>query len=160
MANRRIRNIFIVGGIGYLLFLLLKRSVNKISYGTPTLRIHKVSVRDGIEFRILLPIINESDIPVTVSGFIGQLFYNAASMGTVTLIQPTELPGFGQKSIEFKMVSGLLGSGYELLNILTNGNPLDLSKVKYENVDWSQFAIRGTLKVGGIPVDINTKLLG
>lgn len=159
MANKTIRNVLIVGGIGYLLYLLVNRSLNKISYGAPTMRIHKVNL-SGIEFRILLPIINESDIPVTVSGFIGQVFYRTGSLGTVTLVQPVELPGFGQQTIEFRMVSGLVGTAYELLNVLTNGNPLDLSKINYSNVDWSLFTIKGTLKVGKLPVDINTKLLG
>lgn len=157
--KRQVVRILVVGGIIYLVYLFLQRSLNKISYGSPTMRIQKITT-SGIEFRISLPIINESDIPVTVSGFIGQVFYKAASMGTVTLVQPTELPGFGQQTIEFRMVSGLLGSAYEILNILTNGNPLDLSKVKYSNVNWDLFTIRGTLKVGALPVDINTKLLG
>ena len=123
------------------------------------MRVHKLTL-SGVEFRILLPIINESDIPVTVSGFIGQVFYKTGSLGTVTLVNPVDLPGFGQETIEFKMISGLVGSAYELLNILTNGKPLELNEIDYKNVNWSLFTIRGTLKVGKFPVDINTKLLG
>ena len=156
--NKTVRNVLIIGGIGYLLYMLANRTLGKISYGGPSMRIHKVTF-DGIEFRILLPIINESDIPVTVSGFIGQVFYNGASLGTVTLVQPTDLPGFGQQTIEFKMVSGLVGSAYEIVNILTNGNPFNFKSIDYANVDWKKFTIKGTLKVGKLPVDINTQLL-
>lgn len=158
MANKTVRNALIFGGIAYLIYWISQRTLAKITYGSPAMRIHKVSA-NGVEFRIFLPIINESDIPVTVSGFIGQIFYNTGSLGTVTLVRPTDLPGFGQATIEFSMVSGLLGTAYELLNILTDGNPFDFKNVDYKKVDWSKFTIRGTLKVGKIPVDINTKLL-
>ena len=159
MANKTVRNLLIAGGIGYILYLIFQRTIAKISYGAPTMRIHKVT-GNGIEFRIFLPIINESDIPAPVSGFIGQVFYKGGSLGTVTLVQPVELPGFGQTTIEFKMESGLVGTAFELLNILTNGNPLNYKDIDYKNIDWSQFTIKGTLKVGKIPVDVNTKLLG
>jgi len=122
------------------------------------MRIHKVTL-GGIEFRILLPIINQSDIPLTVSGFIGQVLYKTGSLGTVTLVNPTNIPSFGQATIEFKMESGFVGSAYELLNILTNGHPFDLNAIDYKLIDWSQFTIVGTLKAGKIPIDIKTKLL-
>ena len=159
MANKRIRNIIIIGGIGYLLYTLLNRTLKKVSYGSPSMRIHKVNL-SGIEFRISLPIINESDIPVDVTGFIGQVYYQSSSLGTVTLLNPVSLPGFGQQTIEFKMVSGLVGTAYEIVNILTNGHPFDFGSIDYSNVDWKKFTIKGTLKVGRIPVDINTTLLG
>lgn len=159
MANKRTRKILIVGGvIALLLYWLSKRTINKITIGSPTMRVHKVSL-SGIEFRILLPIINESDVPVDVTGFIGQVFYNAGSLGVVNLVSPVSLPGFGQQTIEFSMKSGYLGTALELLNILTGGNPLDLKSIKYSNVDWSLFTIKGTLKVEGVPVDIQAQLM-
>lgn len=123
------------------------------------MRVHKVTL-NGVEFRIFLPIINESDIPAPVSGFIGQVYYQNGSLGTVTLVNPVEIPGFGQTTIEFRMVSGLIGTALELLNILTNGNPLNFKDINYKNIDWSKFTIKGTLKVGRLPVDVNTPLLG
>lgn len=158
MAKNTVRNFLIIGGIVGLFYWLSKRTMDKISIGSPSMRVHKVSV-SGIEFRILLPIINESDVPVDITGFIGQVFYNAGSLGVVNLVSPVSLPSFGQQTIEFSMKSGYLGTALELLNILTNGNPLDLGSINYKNVNWSLFTIKGTLKVEGLPLDIQAQLM-
>lgn len=159
MASKQVRNGLIVAGILALLYYISKRTINKISVGSPAVRIHTINL-NGIELRVDLPIMNESDIPVDVTAFLGQLLYGASSLGTLTLVRPASLPGFGQSIIEFSLKSGLVGSAYELLNILTKGDPMNMSKIDWSNVDTSQFSVKGTLKVGRIPIDINTKLLG
>jgi len=148
----------IAGALGFLLYKLYQRSISKVSIGTPTMRVHKVDL-SGIELRVILPVINESDIPVTVSGFLGQLYYQNSALGVLNLVAPTSLPGFGQKTIEFSLKSGYLGTALEMLNILTNGNPFNFKSINYKNIDWKQFHIKGTLKVGAVPISIESGLL-
>ncbi len=158
MARKQTRNLLLFGLVLGAIYYIGKRTVALISFGTPSLRIHKVTL-DAIEIRVFLPIMNESDVPAPVSAFLGKLLYNNSSLGNLTLVHPVTLPGFGQTVLEFSLVSGLFGTAYELLNILTNGKPLDFQSINYNNVDWSKFAIRGTLKVGALPVPVNTLLL-
>lgn len=145
------------------MYWLSRRTLNKITYSAGSLRIHKITLSE-IEFRIKMTVLNQSDIPAPVSAFLGQLLYmkpgsDPAVIGQLQLVAPVQLPGFGQADLEFSMKTGLLGTAYELLNILTNGNPLDPNAIRYENVDWRQFAIVGTLKVGPAPIDVNTRLV-
>lgn len=158
MANKQTRTLLLVGLIGGALYWLSKRTIALITFGSPSMRIHKVTLQ-SIEMRVTLPVMNQSDVPAPVSAFLGDLFYNNSSLGVLTLVNPVTLPGFGQTTLEFKLVSGLFGSAYEIVNILTNGNPLNWHLIDYKNVNWSKFTIRGTLKVGAVPVPVNTKLL-
>lgn len=159
MAKKQVRTLLILGLVAVAIYWISKRTVALITFGGPSLRVHKVTL-DGIELRITLPIKNESDVPAPVSAFLGDLMYNGTSLGVLSLVNPVTLPGFGQTTLEFKLVSGLFGTAYEIVNILTNGDPIGGWKnINYKNIDWSKFTIRGTLKVGAFPVPINTKLL-
>lgn len=159
MANKQARTLLIFGGIAALLYYISTRTAALISFGSPSMRIHKVTLTE-LEIRVNLPVINQSDVPAPVTAFLGNIFYQNSNLGTLTLVNPVQLPGFGQTTLEFRLVSGLFGTAYELLNILTKGNPLNWQAIDYKNVDWSQFTVKGTLKVKGIPVPVNTKLLG
>lgn len=160
MAKKNTRTILFVGLILGAMYWISQRTIALISFGGPSMRIHKVTL-DGIEMRITLPIKNESDISAPVSAFLGDLMYNGTSLGVLSLVNPVTLPGFGQTTLEFRLVSGLFGTAYEIVSILTNGDPIGGWKnINYSNVDWQKFTIRGTLKVGTLPVPINTKLLG
>lgn len=111
-----------------------------------------------------MTVLNQSDIPAPVSAFLGQLLYMKpgaapAVIGQLQLVNPVDLPGFGQADLEFSMKSGLFGTAFELINILTNGDPTNFNAIKYENIDWRQFAIVGTLKVGPAPITVNTRLV-
>lgn len=159
MANKQLRTVLILGGLGALLYYLSTRTAALISFGSPSMRIHKVTLSE-IEMRVTLPVINQSDVPAPVSAFLGNIFYKNSNLGTLTLVNPVQLPGFGQTTLEFRLVSGVLGTAYEIVNILTNGNPLNWQSINYNNVNWADFTIKGTLKVGQIPVPVNTKLLG
>ena len=158
MAKKQTRTLLFFGLAIGVIYWISQRTIALISFGSPSMRIHKVTLSE-IEMRVTLPIMNQSDIPAPVSGFLGDLLYNGASLGVLTLVSPVTLPGFGQTTLEFRLVSGLLGSAYEIVNILTNGNPLNWKEINYNNVDWSKFTIKGTLKVGSLPVTVNTKLL-
>lgn len=163
MANNRFLKIAaVLGGVFFLSNWLKNRTLNKITYSAGGFRVHKITA-SSIEFRMVLRVTNQSDVPAPVTAFIGQLLYRNANgtiavLGDLTQVAPVELPGFGSANIEFSMVSGLLGSAWEILNILTNGNPTDPSKINYANVDFKRFLIKGTLKVGVLPVDIETTL--
>ncbi len=160
MAKKQTRNLLIIGLIAGAILWIGQRTVALISFGSPSMRIQKVTL-NGIEMRITLPVMNQSDIPAPVSAFLGDLLYNGSSLGVLSLVNPVTLPGFGQTTLEFRLVSGLLGTAYEIVNILTNGDPIGGWKnINYNNVDWSKFTLRGTLKVGALPVPVNTKLLG
>lgn len=164
MANRT-RNI-VIAAVAFLglMFLVARRTISKITYSAGGFRVHRISFSE-VEFRVYMTVTNQSDIPAPISAFIGQLLYSWPSkpaapsvLGELRLMQPRELPGFGSVELEFSMTSGLLGSAWELLNILTDGNPTDLGKISYKNIDPKRMAIIGTLKVGTLPVDIKTTL--
>ncbi len=159
MAKKQTRTIFLVTLIIGAAYWLSTRTAALISFGSPSMRIHKVTLSE-IEMRVTLPVINQSDVPAPVSAFLGNIFYKNSNLGTLTLVNPVQLPGFGQTTLEFRLVSGVLGTAYEIVNILTNGNPLNWQSINYNNVNWADFTIRGTLKVGQFPVPVNTKLLG
>lgn len=159
--NRKALLLFVLAGAG--LWLLARRTLSNITYSAGSFRIHKITL-SGIEFRIGMTVTNRSDIPAPISNFIGNLYYQnpngtMSDLGFLQLVNPAQLPRFGQVNLEFSMKMGLAGTGYELLNILTNGNPTDLSKVSLSNVDTKRFWIVGTLKVGELPVDIKTTLV-
>ena len=157
------KGLFLLALLGAGLWLLARRTLGNISYSAGSFRVHKITL-SGLEFRVGMTITNRSDIPAPISNFIGNLYYQQPSgvvsdLGFLSLVNPVQLPGFGQVNLEFSLKSGLVGTGWELLNILTNGNPTDLSKVSYQNIDPKRFLIVGTLKVGDLPVDIKTTLV-
>lgn len=146
--DKRTRNaLFIAAGIGIILYYVARRTAAKISVGNAGVRIHKLSLSD-IELRIELPVINESQVPATVTGFLGQIFYGTSTIGVVQLQQPTDIPGFGQINIPFSAKISVVSALQQVYAILTN-----------PPVDWSKFSIRGTLLVQGLPISIDQKLL-
>lgn len=130
-----------------IVYYIGKRTAAKISIGSAGVRIQKISI-GGIQLRIDLPVINESDIPAPVSAFLGQIFYGANPIGLVQLVQPVQVPGFGQVIVPFKADMSLVSLGQQLYDIISK-----------PPVDWSKFSIRGTLKIGPLPIDVNEKLL-
>lgn len=145
--SKSTRNILVLAAIGIGLFLLVRRTVAKISVGSAGVRIHKVSLSE-IVLRIDLPIINESQIPATVSGFLGQIFYGLNPIGVVQLLHPKDIPGFGQTIVQFQATISAVSAAQQIYEIVTN-----------PPIDWNKFSIRGTLLVKGLPVDIDQKLL-
>ncbi len=138
--------LFIALGIG-LVYFIGRRTAAKVSIGAAGVRIHKITL-NGIQLRIDLPVINESDIPAPISAFLGQIYYGANAIGLVQLAQPVTLPGFGQAIVPFSADMSLVTLGQQLYDIISN-----------PPVDWSKFSIKGTLKIGPVPVDVNEKLL-
>lgn len=156
------KGLFLLALLGAGLWLLARRTIGNITYSAGSFRVHKVI--PNLEFRVGMTVTNRSDISVPISNFIGNLYYQqpngvVSDLGFLNLVNPVQMPGFGQVNLEFSLKSGYLGAGWELMNILTNGNPTDLSKVSYQNIDPKRFLIVGTLKVGDLPVDIKTTLV-
>ncbi|MEZ4925566.1 MAG: hypothetical protein R3A50_04770 [Saprospiraceae bacterium] len=169
MANKKLLKFGAIA-LGFYIISnwVTRRTYSKISVQARGFRIHKL-LGDSVEFRLFLRVTNQSDIPAPVSGFIGQLIYLNPSgsandpssysvLGNLNQVAPVQVPGFGTVDIEFSMVSGLFGAAWEILNILTNGNPFNLSSVDYKNLDLKRLIVKGTLKIGVIPVDILTAL--
>lgn len=153
---------FLVGGY-FLIRSFQKRTIAKINYAAGGFRVQHIDLK-SVEFRVGMTITNESDVPAPISNFIGRLIYNwpdksPSVLGDLFLVEPKQLPGFGQVNLEFRMVSSITGSAFEILNILTNGNPFSLSSINYKNVDMTRFKIIGTLKIGPLPLDIDTTLV-
>lgn len=164
MAKKQIRNIALLGLAALLVWQFSLRTYRNITYAAGGFRVHKINF-SGIEFRMELTVTNRSDVPAPISAFIGQLQYvfpgqppTVSILGDLTQVAPVNLPGFGQAVVEFSMKSGLFGGALEVMKILTNGNPLDLGKINYNNVDMKRFQIDGTLKIGALPIDIKTTL--
>lgn len=164
--QKRKNRFLTIAAIGFGAYLLAKwfanRTYDKITYSAGSFRVHKITA-SGIEFRMFLRIRNESDVPAPINGFIGSLGYinpngSVSELGELVQVAPVNLPGFGFAEVEFSMKSGWFGTALEIMKILTNGNPMDLSSVNYKNINPSSFFIKGTLKIGAVPVDINTRL--
>jgi hypothetical protein len=149
------KNIFFITLLFGAAYWFLIRAPKKVSFGTPALRLHKLG--NPLVFYISLPIINESDVAVDVNGFIGQLFYGVEPLGLITLVSAESIPGFGTAFIQFKAEVGLVGAGLFLYNKITDSE--DPLKDWKTILDVSQFSIRGTIKLGPLPISINEQLL-
>lgn len=145
--NKRTKNLLIIAGIGFALYYIARRTAAKISIGNAGVRVQNISFNE-IELRVLLPVINESQIPATVTGFLGQIFYGLNSIGTVQLLQPTNIPAFGPAVVQFSARISTISAAQQIYDIITK-----------PPVDWSKFNIKGTLLVQGLPIDINQQLL-
>lgn len=145
--DKRTNNLLLIAGIGVAIYYFAQRTAAKISIGNAGVRIHKISF-SNIELRIDLPVLNESQVPATVSAFLGQIFYKMTQIGVVTLIKPTDIPGFGQTSIQFRADISTISAGQAIYQILSN-----------PPIDWKLFRIRGTLRVGPLPIGIDQSLI-
>ena len=147
MDKKTLKTVVIVGGALLLVYLIAKRTAAKVTVGNPGVRLHKITL-NGIELRIELPVLNESDIPAPISAFLGQIYYGANPIGLVKLLHPVDLPGFGQAIVPFSTQLSLVTLGQQLYDMLRN-----------PPIDWSKFSVKGTLKIGPVPVGIDQQLL-
>jgi len=145
--DKQTRNYLLIGGFIYVAYLFAKRTAAKISIGNAGVRVHSINL-GNIQLRIDLPVLNESQIPASVDGFLGQIFYGANSIGTVTLLQSSDIPSFGQTMVKFRADISTISAGLQILQILQN-----------PPIDWQMFRIKGTLLVGPLPIDIDQKLV-
>lgn len=169
MSGRN-RNILILAGVGLALWYFTTQS-QRIDVGSASISRLKLE-GGGIRININLPIINRSDFPVPVSGFLGRLLYNGAEIGTVQQTAAAQLTPRAVTNIEFTTVVSFIGvlSSTPLLSILNSlaqkylgtslpgipsTTPVDGAAL---NAALSALRIQGTLYVGSLGIDINEPL--
>lgn len=157
-------------GVGLLLWYLVKQS-GRVDIGTASISRLKL---DGanLVINVKLPVLNRTDFPVPITGFIGSLLYDGAQIGTTSLAAQTTLQGRSQAFPEFTTKVSLLSVALStpllsLLNTLANkylnlslpGVPSDamLDTSTLPNA-LKALRIRGTLYVGPLGIDIDEPL--
>lgn len=131
----------------------LYNQTTRIIIGGASPRIHKINFQ-GVELRIDLTVINESNLNVDVQNFLGRLMYGITQLGIVSQVRPVRLTPFQTGTIEFAAkidwASVALEFQDEVRAILSGGA---------NAIDWSKFKIVGTLKAENLSIPINEKLL-
>jgi len=114
----------------------------------------------GIRLNLKLPILNRGNISATVQGFLGQLFYGANALGTVTMVQPVQIERNSVSEPEFTALISYASLGMEVLSFLQAraGIPSAEPPAGTPPVRWEDFRIRGTLRVADVAIDINQTL--
>lgn len=156
--------------VGVALYYLVTQT-KRVDIGAASISSLKLAA-SGVRINIRLPIINRSDFPVPVSGFLGRLLYNGIEIGSVQQLAPVQLAPRAVTVPEFTTTISYIGvaTSTPLLGILNT-----LSK-KFLNVSLpgvptdavltagglaqalSALRIQGTLYVGQIGIDINEPL--
>lgn len=164
------RQIVIAAGVGLVLWYLITQT-KRVDIGAASISRLKIE-GGGLRLNILLPIINRSDFPVPVSGFLGRLLYNGIEVGSVQQTGAVQLAPRAVTPIEFTTLISFLGlaTSTPMLSILNS-----LAK-KYLNVSLpgiptdqvltgsvltqalSALRVQGTLYVGSLGIDINQPL--
>jgi hypothetical protein len=138
-----------LAAVGYYLY----QQTTRIIIGGASPRVHKINL-NGVELRIDLTVINESNLNVDVQNFLGRLMYGPAQLGIVSQVRPVRLTPFQTGIIEFQAkiewVSVALEFQDEVRALINSGT---------NNIDWSKFRILGTLKAENVSIPINEKLL-
>lgn len=149
-SNKKL--IFIGLALGALAWYLY-RQTTRIIIGGASPRVHKVNFQ-GVELRIDLTVINESNLNVDVQNFLGRLMYGVTQLGIVSQVRPVRLTPFQTGIIEFSAkidwASVALEFQDEVRAMLSGGA---------NAIDWAKFRIQGTLKAENVSIPINEKLL-
>ena len=166
--SKTTKTILIIGVVGVALwyFTTQARRVDVGAAAISRLRLEGANLRINVK----IPVINRSDFPVPISGFLGNLLYNGAPIGTTTLVSQATLQGRSQTTLEFSTSVSLLGvaTSTPLLNLLNSlaakylsislpGLPTTTQGVDLVNAI-NAIRIRGTLYLGAVGFDINEPL--
>lgn len=146
------KKLIIVGALVFAVWYFYNQTM-KVSIGGAAMRVHKVGL-SSVELRIDLTIINESNLALDVQNFLGQVFYQATSLGIVTQVRAVTLQPFETGTVEFKAVISYVSVGMEFFNelkALLNKQPT--------KINLADFTVRGTLKAENLSIPINEKLL-
>lgn len=129
--------------------------------------------REGANVRInvRIPVINRSDFPVSITGFLGALLYNNSQIGTTTLVSQTTLAPRSETSLEFSTVVSILSVATstplisilnalakKLLGVSIPGLPAETIDANTLPAALKALRIRGTLYLGAVGIDINEPL--
>ncbi len=169
--SKRAKTILIVGVVGVALWYLVTQT-KRFDIGAAS--VSKIKLEDsGIRLNVKLPIINRSDFPVPVSGFLGRLLYNGSEIGSLSQVAPVTLAPRSVGIPEFTTVISYVGlaTGTPLLALLNtlaekvlgtslpgipNAEILDASTLTKM---LSAMRVVGTVYVGGVGIDINQPLM-
>ena len=165
--SKTTKTVLIVGVVAIALYYFTTQA-RRVDVGAAAISRLKL---EGANLRInvKIPILNRSDFPVPISGFLGNLLYNGAPIGTTTLVSQTTLEGRSQTTLEFSTVVSLLGvaTSTPLLNLLNAlaGKYLGVSLPNLPAPTLSDLTnavrairIRGTLYLGAVGFDIDESL--
>jgi len=164
------RTVVIAGVVGLALWYLVGQT-KRIDVGAASISRLKLQA-GGVRLNIKLPIINRSDFPVPVSGFLGRLLYNGLEIGSLQQVAPVTLQPRSVSIPEFTTVISYIGvaTSTPLLGILNSlafkylgislpgistGEVLDASILANS---LKALRIQGTLYVGQIGIDIDESL--
>lgn len=165
--SKTAKTILIVGVVGLALWYFTTQAA-RVDVGAAA--ISRLKLEGGnLRINVKIPILNRADFPVPVSGFLGNLLYGGAPIGTTSLVGVTTLQGRAQTILEFTTVVSLLSvaTSTPLLNLLNSladkyigvslpGLPAPTLSDLANSV--RAIRIRGTLYLGAIGFDINEPL--
>ncbi len=164
------KDLLLAVGVGLLLWYLVKQT-SRFDVGTASIS-DVAFTGSGIRINVKLPILNRSDIPIPIDGFLGRLLYNGSEIGLLNLVQPITIAARGTSVPEFSTTISYLGLaiGTPLLKLLNTllrmGTGVSIPGIPdSEVVDINTLPallramrVQGTLYVGGLGVDINQPL--
>lgn len=163
------KKIVIGGAVIALLWYFLTQS-KRVDVGAAA--ISRLNLEGAnLRINVKLPIINRSDIPVPITGFLGSLLYGDAQIGTTTLTGQGTLAGRSQTALEFTTVVSLLSVALstpllsilnalakKYLNVALPGVPADPLDANTLPNAVKAIRIRGTLYLGALGIDIDEPL--
>lgn len=164
------RNLFVALAVGGALWYLVTQT-KRVDIGAASISRVKLE-GSGVRLNIKLPIINRSDFPVPVSGFLGRLLYNGVEIGSVQQVAPVQLAPRSVTIPEFTTIISYIGVATstpligilnslakKFLNISLPGVPSDqeLSATALLQA-LGALRIQGTMYAGAVGIDINQPL--
>ena len=158
------KNIFPIVLIGLAAWYFM-RQARRVDIGNPYVSFLKLEGLSGVRINLRIPIINTSDFTSTVQGFLGQLMYGDNSLGVIRLVQPIQIPRFQVSEPEFTVLVSLTSVAFELRPLLEklftgdNTTPAPNQNAA-PPIRWSDFKVKGVLKVDNIDIDINQNIFG
>lgn len=142
---------WVIGGLALLGagYYWLKQQLALIQLAGITIPFQKL---EGTQIRLTIrvSIVNASSISANVTGFTGYLLNPDGSViSTVFLIKPVQIPKYGQADLDFASIIGAGAIVSELYQILSSG----------QQPDWKGYKLKGTLRVYGFPIPVETALV-
>lgn len=170
VRRMKTKNVVLAIGIGLLIWYLVTQT-KRFDIGTATISAMSFT-GSGIRINVKLPIINRSDIPVPINGFLGRLLYEGAEIGGLSLVQPITIAARSVSVPEFSTTISYLGLALgtpllrlvnTLLKMLTGVSIPGIPDSEVVNVNTVPALLRamrvqGTIYVNNVGIDINQPL--
>ena len=160
MAKKKKKTgLFLLAGLALLGYMLYNQS-KRVELGAPTITRFQLQ-SGGVRLTLALPVFNLSDFTLRLSQFIGFLTYKNGTLGTIMLVQPTDILARAQSVPEFSVVIPYTSIAFELYDLFKEKIPglpapqPGQPSLPAPSVNWSDIRIKGTLYADGLRVDIN-----